>query len=90
MSAIRLEERGLPRDAVMRMLEETRHGDADWRGWQQAFPQSPRVRLRDYPALSHLGIAGEGPGSLADYQTAGHVDPRLIADVAEWIRERRP
>ena len=64
-------------------------GAADWRGWQQAFPQSPRVRLRDYPALSHLGIAGEGPGSLADYQTAGHVDPRLIADVAEWIRERR-
>ncbi len=32
MSAIRLEEQGLPRDAVMRMLEETRHGDADWRG----------------------------------------------------------
>ena len=63
-------------------------GAADWHGWQQAFAQSPRARLKEYPALSHLGIAGEGPGSLADYQTPGHVDARLIADVADWIQGR--
>lgn len=62
-------------------------GDIDWRGWQQAFALSPRVRLKAYPALSHLGIAGEGPGSPADYQAPGRVDARLIADVADWIRE---
>lgn len=62
-------------------------GAADWQGWRQAFASSPQVRLRDYPALSHLGIAGDGPGSLADYETPGHVDARFIADVADWIKE---
>ena len=62
-------------------------GDTDWRGWQQAFAQPSRVRLEAYPTLSHLGIAGEGPGSPADYQMPGRVDARLIADVANWIRE---
>jgi len=62
-------------------------GDTDWRGWRRAFPASTRVTLKEYPALSHLGIAGEGPGSLADYQTAGRVDRQFIADVARWIRE---
>ncbi|MCA0395184.1 MAG: alpha/beta fold hydrolase [Proteobacteria bacterium] len=60
--------------------------DADWRGWQRALAQSPRVRLQAYPALSHLGIAGEGPGSPADYEAAGHVDATLLDDVANWIK----
>lgn len=63
-------------------------GERDRDGWRLAFASSPRVTLKDYPALSHLGIAGEGAGSLADYQQAGHVDARLIADVAAWIREQ--
>jgi len=49
---------------------------------------SPRVAPQDYPALGYLGIAGEGSGSPTDYQRAGRVDARLIADVAAWIRER--
>ena len=59
--------------------------EADWQGWQTAFADSPRVTLKAYPALSHLGIAGEGPGSLADYQTPGQVDADLINDIAAWI-----
>ncbi len=60
--------------------------EADWQGWQAAFTDSPRVTLKAYPALSHLGIAGEGPGSLADYQTPGQVDATLINDIAAWIK----
>ena len=63
-------------------------GEADWQGWQRAFAHSPRVVLKAYHALSHLGIAGEGPGSPADYQVAGRVDAQLIADVAQWIKGR--
>lgn len=60
--------------------------DADWQRWQAAFGNDSRTTLRHYPALNHLGIAGEGPGTLAEYLTAGHVDAQLIADVAAWIR----
>lgn len=63
--------------------------DADWRLWQQAFRRSRNVTLREYPALNHLGIAGNGPGSLAEYQVAGHVDAKLINDIAAWIKARR-
>ena len=60
---------------------------ADWALWQDAFAEDPRATLKHYPALNHLGIAGEGPGSLAEYQQPGHVDARLIADVAAWIHD---
>lgn len=46
--------------------------------------------LKRYPALSHLGIAGVGPGSLADYQTPGRVDAGLLDDVAAWIHASPP
>lgn len=60
--------------------------DADWQGWKGGFHDDPHVVLKLYPALNHLGIAGEGDGSLAEYSTPGHVDAQLIADVAAWIR----
>lgn len=59
--------------------------DADWQGWKEAFHASPRVTFKLYETLNHLGIAGEGDGNLQEYQTPGHVDPTLIADVAAWI-----
>ena len=62
--------------------------DTDWQLWLDAFGDDPRATLRAYPALNHLGIAGEGPGNLAEYQQAGHVDATLIADIAAWIQAR--
>lgn len=59
--------------------------NADWKGWQAAFAAHDGATLKSYPALSHLGIAGQGPGSLADYQVAGRVDETLIDDIAQWI-----
>lgn len=58
---------------------------ADWALWQAAFPGDPRATLHHYPALNHLGIAGEGPGNLAEYQQPGHVDAKLVGDIAAWI-----
>lgn len=61
--------------------------DTDWQLWRKALAEAPRVTFKHYPALNHLGIAGQGPGSLAEYQEPGHVDAQLIADVATWIKQ---
>ena len=58
---------------------------ADWQRWSTALAGDPRATFKHYPALNHLGIAGQGAGSLAEYQIAGHVDALLLADVADWI-----
>ena len=60
--------------------------DVDWQYWQRGLPEGPKARFHRYPALSHLGIAGEGPGSLQEYGVAGNVAAALIDDVATWIK----
>lgn len=60
--------------------------DADWMLWNKQFSTDSRATFKHYPALNHLGIAGEGPGSVAEYNQPGHVDARLIDDVAAWIK----
>jgi pimeloyl-ACP methyl ester carboxylesterase len=60
--------------------------DADWQSWNTQLASDPRATFKHYPALNHLGISGEGPGSVAEYNQPGHVDARLIDDVATWIK----
>jgi dienelactone hydrolase len=60
--------------------------DADWQGWKAAFHDDPKVTFKLYDSLNHLGIAGTGEGSPAEYQQPGHVDARLIDDTAAWIK----
>ena len=59
--------------------------DADWQLWNQRL-KGERYRFRHYPALNHLGIAGEGKGSPQEYARPGHVDTALINDIAQWIK----
>lgn len=61
--------------------------DADWQRWKQEL-SGDRYRFHHYPALNHLGIAGQGKGSLEEYAQPGHVDAALIGDIASWIRSR--
>src|SRR5690606_24805705 len=58
--------------------------DADWQRWRRALADRPDTSFKHYPALNHLGIAGQGAGTLAEYDQPGHVDAGLIDDVAEW------
>lgn len=62
--------------------------DADWKRWQTGLSGQRHARLRHYPATNHLGIAGEGPGTVEEYAVAGHVDAQLIDDIAAWIGEQ--
>lgn len=63
--------------------------DADWQNWRAAFHDDPRVSFKLYEALNHLAIPGEGDGTVEEYTRPGHVDPQLIADIADWIDARR-
>ncbi|MBV2207992.1 MAG: alpha/beta fold hydrolase [Thermomonas sp.] len=60
--------------------------DADWQNWRDAFDGNATVRFKLYDTLNHLGIAGKGEGSLAEYQQPGHVDAQLIKDIATWVK----
>ncbi|MGY1425374.1 alpha/beta fold hydrolase [Lysobacter sp. A289] len=61
--------------------------DTDWRLWKSALSDRDNVIFKYYPLVNHLGIAGEGRGSIQDYQTPGHVDATLINDIAAWIKQ---
>ncbi|MDI1251951.1 alpha/beta fold hydrolase [Thermomonas sp.] len=60
--------------------------DADWQRWRGGFHDNPKVEFKLYDKLNHLGIAGEGEGSIAEYANPGHVDAQLIDDVATWVK----
>jgi len=61
----------------------------DWTRWQAAFGTNKRATIKHYPALNHLFVAGQGHSSLAEYAAPGHVDPQVIADIANWIKANK-
>lgn len=76
----------LPQPAlVVHAGRDIQVGQADWARWRGAFDDSPRVSLRSFPALNHLMIAGEGPGTPKEYFQPGQVDASLIDAIAAWI-----
>jgi dienelactone hydrolase len=78
---------GLPM-LVLQGARDIQVVDADWGRWRGAFHADEKVAFKLYEKLNHLGIAGEGEGNLAEYNTPGHVDAALIADVAAWVKAR--
>ena len=61
--------------------------DTDWQLWRKAFADTPRATFKHYAALNHLGVAGQGPGSLAEYNQPGQVYAGLIEDIASWVKQ---
>ena len=61
----------------------------DWTRWQSTFGHDKRVTIKHYPALSHLFVAGKGRGNIAEYSKPAHVEPQVIADIADWIQARK-
>lgn len=63
----------------------------DFDGWKAALGSRPKATLKTYASLNHLFVSGEGPPGPAEYERPGHVDERVVADVAAWIAgaERR-
>jgi hypothetical protein len=71
------------------------HGGRDYQvtttdidAWRDALADEPDVRFETYSDLNHLFLPGEGPASPAEYQTAGHVDGQVVADLDAWLKAR--
>ena len=61
----------------------------DYAGWRTALAQKPGVTMRTYPALNHLFVAGTGKSVPAEYSAPGHVDEKVVTDIAEWVKRTR-
>ncbi|MHB8486713.1 MAG: alpha/beta hydrolase [Candidatus Acidiferrales bacterium] len=60
----------------------------DFAGWQKAFAGHTNAKLKVYPALNHLLIAGTGPSSPEEYMKPGHVSGEVVDDLIAWIHEQ--
>jgi hypothetical protein len=58
--------------------------------WRAALADRPHVTVRVYEADNHLFFAGHGRPSPDDYEPAQHLDPQVVADVAEWVSAPAP
>jgi len=61
----------------------------DYDAWQALLKDVNGARFRWYPDLNHLFVTGEGMATPTEYATQrGHVDARVIADIAEFVKRR--
>lgn len=60
--------------------------DTDFGIWRETFAGRANIELRRYADLNHLMQPGEGRMKAEEYNQRRLVSPRLIQDVAEWIR----
>jgi uncharacterized protein len=59
----------------------------DFPAWQKALGEKSNARLKLYPNLFHMFIAGEGPSTPQEYMLEGHVSEEVIEDIAGWIKQ---
>ena len=43
------------------------------------------MTIRVYDADNHLFFPGSGPSKPAEYEPAQHMDPAVVADIANWL-----
>jgi len=60
---------------------------ADYEGWKEIYSGKNNVSFKLYPDFNHLFIAGKGRSTPSEYLIPGHVDKRVIEDIAKWIAE---
>ena len=54
--------------------------------WRAGLARRPNVAIRVYPADNHFFFPGTGPSSPAELAAAQHLDPEVVADVADWLK----
>ncbi|MET8871996.1 hypothetical protein [Nocardia sp. NPDC004604] len=59
--------------------------DADLPRWQAGLAHRPGVTIRVYDADDHMFFSGSGRSTPADYQRPHHLDPAVVADIADWV-----
>ncbi len=59
----------------------------DFKRWTAALSTKNNVTFKSYPSLNHLFIAGTGRSTPSEYDQPGHVDERVVEDIAAWIKK---
>ncbi len=59
----------------------------DFKRWNAALAGKSNVTLKSYPGLNHLFIAGTNRSTPLEYEQPGHVDVRVVEDIASWIKK---
>ena len=59
---------------------------ADFNLWKSGLGSAKGVTLKDYPALNHLFVTGQGKSTPAEYGKPGHVAPEVINDIAQFVK----
>lgn len=59
----------------------------DFNRWKAALADKKNATLKSYPELNHLFMTGTGKSTPGDYDQVGHVDGRVIEDIAAWIKK---
>ena len=57
----------------------------DLGAWKAALDGRPGVTIRVYDADNHLFVPGSGPSGPAEYETPQHMDPTVVAEIADWL-----
>ena len=57
--------------------------------WKAGLAHRPDVTIRVHDADDHLFFPGTGPSTPADYDRPQHIDPAVIADIAQWLTPDR-
>ncbi len=58
--------------------------------WQAGLADRPDVTIRVYDADNHMFFPGTGPPRPAEYEPAQHMDPAVVADIADWLTTALP
>jgi uncharacterized protein len=59
--------------------------ELDFDAWKKALGSKSNVTFHKYSDLNHLFATGEGMATPAEYNSAGHVSAKVIADMSDWI-----
>jgi hypothetical protein len=59
--------------------------EGDLERWKDGLADRSNVTVRVYPSDNHMFFSGSGASSPAEYESAHHVDPLVVADIATWI-----
>lgn len=58
----------------------------DFEVWQRVLKGRKNATLVWVPNVNHLFMDGKGMATPKDYETAGHVDAKVVAGIAAWIK----
>ena len=63
--------------------------DDDLAVWRAGLEDRANVTIRVYENDNHLFFVGSGRSTPAEYEPAQHVDPEVVAEIANWVTSQR-